>query len=126
MRFKMLLGRVVFIADSPGPRVMAVPDPNGTRLNDKIIFCTGQSWRIRASKLEKRAMKSGLHLKMDRSVPFVRPSFGSFGVRARKLKPLKYSPVLNLKLEWRFHRSNRLSLLRKYLANDIRRLLSQE
>jgi len=41
-----LLHMITPILDTPDPQVMAVPDPNGTRMNDKIIFGTGQAWRI--------------------------------------------------------------------------------
>jgi hypothetical protein len=45
-RVGMLLGTITPIADSSDPQVDAVPDPSGTRVNDKIIFGTGQSWRV--------------------------------------------------------------------------------
>ncbi|HMG75194.1 MAG TPA: RHS repeat-associated core domain-containing protein [Pyrinomonadaceae bacterium] len=41
-----LIHMITPILDSPDPQVMAVPDPNGSRMNDKIIFGTGQAWRI--------------------------------------------------------------------------------
>ena len=45
-RGQMLLHMITPIADTPDPQMMAVPDPNGTRMNDKIIFGTGQSWNV--------------------------------------------------------------------------------
>ena len=43
-RASMLLHMITPISDSPDPIVNAVPDPNGSRVNDKLIFGTGQSW----------------------------------------------------------------------------------
>ncbi len=45
-RVDMLRHLLTPILDLPDPAVARVPDPNGTRVNDKIIFGTGQSLRI--------------------------------------------------------------------------------
>lgn len=45
-RGELLLHMVTPIADTPDADMMRVPDPNGSRVNDKIIFGTGQSWNV--------------------------------------------------------------------------------
>lgn len=56
-RANMLLRMITPISDSPDPIVNKVPDPNGTRINDKIIFGTGQSWNVQTFTGDERFVR---------------------------------------------------------------------